>query len=120
MCKPYRLRLGKLERRILLALTEHEHLTFGQLTRRTVTSGAKLATHKTAVSRAVWSLNEKELVEVWSLVWASGTRKDDDDATLQTWTQDGRALSWHGGKHPRIREVEITSDGAEAVRGSDD
>jgi hypothetical protein len=130
--------MGKLQKAILQALWDFDRwgsrlyakpsvrggMTFGELCAATQPAGVKAGTHKTAVSRAVWSLAERQqpLVEVMALLWVAVTTRDlPADVDRTTFRDYDLSGTWHGGYQPHIRGVRLTSDGedeAERLRAA--
>lgn len=121
-----RLRLGSVERSILAAIVEHGkpvmiwntfvELALGYSEVVAWTRGkAKWSTHKTAITRAVWSLREKKLVSVDSLAWVL----DVWPGNSNEYFQPKRSIEipdnivWYGGDKPRIRRVRLCPDASD-------
>jgi hypothetical protein len=91
-------------------------MSFGELCERTRPRRVprKWTTHKTAVSRAVWGLAEREcpLVKVWAqLLVPVYSRKHPRDVNAE-WFKIPDFGTWFGGPRPRIKLVSLTAAGA--------
>jgi hypothetical protein len=75
----------------------------------------KWATHKTAVSRALWGLAEREvpLVRIWAqLLVPVYSRKHPADVNAKWFARHVKHGTWFGGSKPRIKLVALTAHGA--------
>ena len=115
--------LGSIQRAILRTLLASDDYCCngGELCdhlHRTQFSGQKFATFKTAFSRAVWSLAEKNFVDVWALAWMRVNSKEPYDGGKHGWTYNDMFMWWHGsksGKRPRVREIELANYGLDVA-----
>jgi hypothetical protein len=117
---------GRLQMAILVALHRGSNyekpsplgMSFSELCQHcfTLYRSCKWATHKTAVSRAVWSLAEREcpLVKVWAqLLVCVYSRNQPRDVNAQWLAENSDYGTWFGGSKPRIKLVALTAHGAE-------
>jgi hypothetical protein len=96
-------------------------MSFGELCARTKPRDLERqwTTHKSAVSRAVWGLAEREvpMVRVWALLLVPVYRRNHPtDVDARWFGKHPKFGTWFGGSKPRIKLVALTAAGEEEAR----